>query len=228
MTRLLLRAAAEALSFTNWRTLRMFHGDDMHTHLVLEVGGVIVIALGVLAYLRVHRKTRSCADCGSPSRFGHSSHAGSAMKDISQLCLNCLNARLAVDCGQFEGRALVIEPAANFPCYVFQPSSKSKDQKLGQETGLLLSKMEETCTHCGAKANFLWLTSKGLVENNAERLLTEGVSETLLRWGNSPPRSVCGRCCLDLICKSIESQSLTFLEVCGPRSEDGFVLPIGY
>src|SRR6266550_3279101 len=46
--------------------------------------------------------------------------------------------------------------------------------------------------------------------------------------GNGPPCSVCGRCCVDLICKSIESRSLTFLEVCSPRSEDGLVLSMEY
>ena len=101
--------------------------------------------------------------------------------------------------------------------------------KLGEETGILLSKMKEQCRHCGAKAHFLWLTSNGLLENNAETIFAKGISETLLRRGkNSPPYSVCGLCCVDLICKSIEIQNLTFLEVCGPRSEDGFVLPMGY
>jgi hypothetical protein len=79
----------------------------------------------------------------------------------------------------------------------------------------------------GAKANFLWVTSNGLVARNAEKIITDGVSETLLRWGNGRPCSLCGRPGVDLISKSIESQSLTFLEVCGPRMEEGFVLRMG-
>jgi len=200
----------------------------MHTLLLVGVGGVILAALGLIAYLRRHGRTRPCVNCGAPSRFGFSNHAESAMKDIARLCLNCLKTKLADDYTQFGAHALVIEPAANLPCYVFQPSSKWRDLKLAEETSKLLSKMKTTCLHCGAKANFLWLTSNGLKEDNAENMFTEGVSETLLRWGNGPPCSVCGRCCVDLIWKSIESQSLTFLEVCGPRSEDGFVLPMGY
>jgi hypothetical protein len=196
--------------------------------LVLLVVGAIVTALGVIAYLRRHRKTRACVKCGAPSRFGFSNHAESALKDITQVCLNCLKTNLADDYAQFEARALVIEPAANFPCYVFQPNSKWRDQKLGEEVDILLSKMGKTCHHCGADANFLWLTSNGLLENNAEKLFAEGVSSTLARWGNDPPCSVCARCCVDLICKSIERQRLVFLEVCGPRSEDGFVLPMAY
>jgi hypothetical protein len=108
------------------------------------------------------------------------------MKDIARLCLNCLKMKLADDYAQFEAHALVIEPTANLPCYVFQPSSKWKDSKLAAETGKLLSNMETTCHQCGGKANFLWLTSKELTETNAEKMFTEGVSETLLRWGNGP------------------------------------------
>jgi hypothetical protein len=200
----------------------------MHTLLLVGVGGVILAALGLIAYLRRHGRTRPCVNCGAPSRFGFSNHAESAMKDIARLCLNCLKTKLADDYTQFGAHALVIEPAANLPCYVFQPSSKWRDLKLVEETSKLLSKMKTTCLHCGAKANFLWLTSNGLKEDNAENMFTEGVSETLLRWGNGPPCSVCGRCCVDLICESIESRSLTFLEVCSPRSEDGLVLPMGY
>jgi hypothetical protein len=88
--------------------------------------------------------------------------------------------------------------------------------------------MQDSCNHCGAKANFLWLTSGGLRLENLHELFAKGVSETLLRWGNSPPQPVCGRCCVNFICGSIETRRITFAEVCGPRSEDGFVLPMAY
>jgi hypothetical protein len=35
-------------------------------------------------------------------------------------------------------------------------------------------------------------------------------------------------CCTSLIMKTIETNGLTFLEVCAPRDEDGGVLPMGY
>ena len=35
-------------------------------------------------------------------------------------------------------------------------------------------------------------------------------------------------CCLALIKETIENHNLTFLEVCGPRSEEGVVIPMGY
>ena len=122
----------------------------------------------------------------------------------------------------------MIEPATNLPCYVFQPSSKWEDSKLMKDAEDMLSKMQDSCANCGAKANFLWLTSSGLRLDNLDELFNKGVEETLFRWGNRPPHPVCGRCCVNLICGSIDANSLTFAEVCGPHSEDGFVLPMAY
>jgi hypothetical protein len=206
----------------------MLWRSDMHAVMVIVAVAGIATALGVIGHLRRFGKTRPCVSCGSPSRFGFSARAESAGKDIAPLCLPCLKIKLSDAYVLFDARALVIGPAANFPCYVFQVGSKWKNYTIGEETRRLLSRMDERCSSCDGKANFLWLTSKGLVANNAAKLFAEGVSETLLRWGNELPRSVCGRCCVDLVCQSIESQKLTFLEVCGPRSEDGFVVPMGY
>ena len=174
------------------------------------------------------RKPASCVNCGSQAGFGYSLHAESDRNDISSMCLSCLRAKLATDYAQFDKRALVIEPAANLPCYVFQPSSRWNDSKLVRDASDMLSRMQDSCERCGAKANFLWLTSSGLKLDNLDELFAKGVAEALLHWGNRTPHSFCGRCCVNLICESIQSQHLTFAEVCGPRSEDGFVLPMAY
>jgi len=92
----------------------------------------------------------------------------------------------------------------------------------------MLSKMHDSCGQCGAKANFLWLTSGGLQRDNLDELFSKGIEETLLRWGNHQSHPVCARCCVNHICDSIETHRLTFAEVCSPRFEDGFVLPMGY
>ncbi len=174
------------------------------------------------------RKPACCAKCGFPAGFGYSLHAESDRNEISSLCLGCLKARLATDYAQFDKRAVVIEPAASFPCYVFQPSCRWVGNMLMRDVQDMLSRMQSSCRHCGANANFLWLSSSGLQPDRQQDLLSNGIEETLLRWGNRPPRSVCARCCVDLICGGIESRSLTFLEVCSPRSENGLVLPMGY
>lgn len=174
------------------------------------------------------RKPASCVKCGSPAGFGYSLHAESDRNDISSMCLSCLRAKLAADYAQFDKRALVIEPAADLSCYVFQPNSRWKDNKLMRDALDMLSRMQDSCGQCGAKANFLWLACAGLQPDNLDELFSNGVEGTLLRWGNRPPHPVCARCCVNLICGSIESHHLTFAEVCSPRSEDGFVLPMAY
>jgi hypothetical protein len=188
----------------------------------------LVAFLCAIAYFRAHKKSATCVTCGLPSRFGYSMRAESARKDISSVCLNCLKKRLAEDYEKFEARALVIEPAAGLPCYVFQTNRNWKDNKLSVETESLLANMRSACDRCAARANFLWVTSMGLRSDNVEMFCTQGIAETLLRWGNSPASSVCAHCCVDLICQSIERQQLALAEVCAPRSEDGFVIPMGY
>ena len=68
----------------------------------------------------------------------------------------------------------------------------------------------------------------GFRGSTLDRVFSEGPSQTLLQWGNARPYSVCGKCCPALIQKAIESRGLTFLEVCGPGSENGVILPMGY
>ena len=174
------------------------------------------------------RKPASCVNCGSPAGFGYSLHAESDRNDISSMCLGCLKTKLAADYAQFNKRALVIEPAANLPCYVFQPRSRWEDSTLMRDVRDMLTKMQDSCDRCGAKANFQWLTSSGLKLGTLDELFVKGVAGTLLHWGNRTPYSVCGRCCVNLICESIQRQHLGFAEVCGPRSEDGLVLPMAY
>ncbi len=158
----------------------------MHNLVLVGLVGLLVALLSAIAYFRAHKKSANCAICVLPARFGYSLKAESDKKDIASVCLNCLKKKLAADYESFQARALVIEPAAGLPCYVFQPSSQWKEYKLSEETEKLLSNMEPACHRCGAKANFLWVTSNGLRGDNAEAVFAQGIAETLFRWGNSP------------------------------------------
>jgi hypothetical protein len=191
----------------------------------------VIIFLALLAavlYFRKQRASAECSSCGSPSQFGYSTQAESEPSQIARLCLTCLTTRLRDDYKKYEGRALVIEPAAGLPCYVFQPKSKWADFKLAKDLTTLVSGMESTCRDCSSVAHFLWITSNGLIPSSFSRVLSDGLSQTLLCWGNDQPYAVCSQCCVALIVKTIQARSLTFLEVCAPRSEDGFVIPMGY
>lgn len=155
----------------------------MHTA-VIVAAVAIAVSLGAIAYLRRNTKPRPCVNCGDPSRFGFSKEAESSAADIARLCLNCLKPKLADDYARYEARALVVEPNANFPCYVFQPSSRWRNERLMQVTVQLLSKMEPTCHFCGTKSNFLLVTSHGLSEDKQDQISADGISETLLQSGN--------------------------------------------
>ena len=189
---------------------------------------VFLVLVAAVLYFRKNRPPAKCSGFGSPSQIGYSNHAESERSQIAQLCLTCLTAKLRNDYQRYEGRALVIEPAAGLPCYVFQPKSKWAGFKLSEDLTTLFSNNDDTCRHCNSKAHFLWLTSNGLVPSNFSQVLSDGISQTLLCWGNGKPYPVCGQCCVASIVKTMESRGLTFLEVCAPRSEDGFVIPMGY
>jgi hypothetical protein len=187
-----------------------------------------LIAAGALLHFRRRQSHGTCANCGSSSNFGYSNEAESKAEDIVKLCFTCLSAKLTDDYKQFSGKALVIQPAAGFPCYVFQPKSRWADSKLVKEMSEMFSGMEETCNQCTSNAHFLWATSNGLVPSNFDKVLSEGLTETLSLWGNPRPVSLCTECCVRQITKAIDDHRLSYYEVCGPRSEDGFVIPMGY
>jgi hypothetical protein len=188
----------------------------------------ILIAAAVALYLRNRRSPNTCANCGSPSQFGYSHEAESETENIVNLCFTCLVRKLADDYGRYEGRALVIQPAPGFPCYVFQSSSRWPDSKLAKEVAEMFSATDEACGQCGSNAQYLLVSSKGLNPSTFAQVLSNGLSETLLRWGNPRPVSLCSRCCVKSIAKAVEEHNLTFLEVCSPRAANGFVIPMGY
>lgn len=193
---------------------------------VILVG--ILIAAVVALYLRNRQSRKTCTNCGSPSQFGYSSEAESELENIVNLCFACLVKKMTDDYESYEGRALVIQPAAGFPCYVFQKNSRWPDSKLAKEVAGMFSATDDACNQCGSKARYLWLTSNGLSLSSFEQLLSEGLSQTLLQWGNGRPVPLCARCCVESIAKAIKEHGLTFFEVCSPRSADGFVIPMAY
>ena len=139
----------------------------------------IIVALAMLLaaalYLRSQRTHAKCSTCGAPSQFGYSREAESNAGDIIRLCLACLVAKLSDDFRNYAARALVVEPAADLPCYVFQPKSKWADSKLAADLTIVLASMEDTCRRCGSRANFLWVTSNGLQPSTIERFFSEGL-----------------------------------------------------
>lgn len=189
---------------------------------------VVFLVVAARFLLRKGALSSKCASCGSHSRFGYSERAESSADQIVRLCTKCLDVKLREDYRQYRRHAVVIEPAADFPCYVFQTKSGLSDA-FGADLATLFSNANAACHACGSTSvNFLWLASKSLTPTNFSQVWSAGISQTLLRWGNDSPQTLCGECCASLIMKTIETNGLTFLEVCAPRDEDGIVLPMGY
>lgn len=205
----------------------MFPRPHMSTLIAVILIGILAV-VAVALYVRNRQSHRTCGNCGSPSEFGYSREAESELKDVVNLCFACLVRKLTDDYESYEGRALVVQPTAGFPCYVFQKGSRWPDSNLAKEVAEMLSATDDACNQCGSTAHYLWVTSNGLSLSNFEQLLSEGLSRTLLRWGNSRPVPLCARCCVKSITKTIQEHSLTFFEVCSPRSVDGFVIPMVY
>ena len=195
------------------------------------------IAIGFIIFALVMRKANSpvgkpCAVCGAKSSYGYSDHAEEDADKIKPLCLTHMISALENDYQRFQGRVVVIEPAAGPPCYVFQPIEEwkqaFKDSKIADDVSSLLAKMDTKCHDCGQLANYLWVESSGLTGDNFGETLDKGVSATLLHQ-NPAPISLCPKCCVKRIARALETKHLSYLEVCAPKGNaDGFVIPMGY
>jgi len=198
----------------------------MHIWLILLVAAVIA-ALGA-AFLRLTRKkleNKLCADCGAPAMHGYSKTAESASEDIVPLCLRCLLQRLDEDFCTYDGRAVVIQPVAELPCYIFRPKS-DWDESLRTEMDTLLAGLQNHCSSCTNPARYLWVNALEAVP--VANLPKLGITHTLLAPKSARPISLCARCAVQRIARSFAGQEAGYVEVCGPRgSEDGLVTAIG-
>jgi hypothetical protein len=202
---------------------------------LIVVAGIaaIVIALVALRTRGAASRDRVCARCAAAALYGYSQKAESARKDIVPLCLNCLLTQLEQDYSAFAGRAVVIQPVADLPCYVFRDREylqwlSTESPEMDREVHDLLSKIGQ-CKRCGSVAHCEWVESRGLNEKTFEALLQLGIVKTLLAWGNPAPISLCGKCLVRQISQSVRGEGFSHIEVSSPHGTDeGIVLPMGY
>jgi len=179
-------------------------------------------------FRRQNSASRICSACGAKSQYGYSDRAESKLKDIRPLCRTCLITQLEHDYSHYRGRALVIQPVGGPPCYVFRPQSQFEDARINSDVRLFLSQMSASCSKCEQTSTYLWVESQGLTADNWGEVIERGVSDTLLKWENPPPISMCAQCCVRHIDSTLQLRGMTYIEVCSPKDEDGFVLPMGY
>src|SRR5215472_2885531 len=158
--------------------------EKMNSLLIAVAGIAIVVAL--LGYLRWRQSHGSCANCGSPSKFGYSHEPESKAEDIVKLCLTCLAAKMKDAYERYEGRALVIQPKAGFPCYVYQASGKWADSGIAKELDSMFSGTDKGCDRCGSKAHYFWVTSNERVESGGCRVIRAAKDPSEV--GKCPPR----------------------------------------
>ena len=127
----------------------------MHIRLILLVAAVIAgIGAAVLRRKRKKIENKQCARCGALARHGYSKAAESALEDIVPLCIPCLQKHLDEDYSTYDGRAVIIQPVAELPCYVFRPKSVW-DEHLRAELDTLLAGLENHCSSCTNPARYM-------------------------------------------------------------------------
>jgi hypothetical protein len=199
----------------------------MHIWLIVLVAAVIA-ALGAAALSLTRKKIEKklCLRCGAPAAHGYSKAAESSADEIVPLCVRCLLDRLDEDYCTYNGHAVVIQPVAELPCYIFRPKS-AWDERLRAELDALLAGLQNQCSSCTSSARYLWVNA--LEAGPVAKLPEIGITHTLLTPSSARPISLCARCSVQRIARSFAGQEAGYVEVCGPHGdEDGLVTAIGY
>jgi hypothetical protein len=185
---------------------------------------LLAVAAGAF-YLRRHHTHAKCSNCGAPSQFGYSRQAESERSDIARLCLACLMAKIERRLRQLPGassrsrtrRGLALLRLSIEKQMAWLQAGGGSHNSPRQHGGRLPSLRIACQLSMG--------DIQGLLPPTFEQVFSEGPSQTIFKWR---PVSLCGPCCLAFVKKAIESRGLTVLEVCGPRSQDGIIIPMGY
>lgn len=199
----------------------------MHIRLILLVAALIAgLGAAVLRLAKKKTDNKLCARCGAPAVHGYSKAAESVREDIVPMCVHCLLDRLDEDYCTYDGHAVIIQPVAELPCYVFRPKS-DWDEQLRAELDRLIAGLQNRCSSCSNPARYLWVNA--VDSGPVAKLPQRGITQTLLTPGSAPPISLCARCSVQRIARSFAGQEAGYVEVCGPRgSDDGLVTAIGY
>jgi hypothetical protein len=186
--------------------------------------------MGLLNFLKRGPSKKKCARCGQRAAHGYSPTVESDPRQITPLCLICLTAQLSIDYSAFRGRAIVIAPAPNLPCYVFRDlefllaisadSARAVRDELAQPS---------LCADCKASAHCLWVESQGLTPDTFDQVLEKGPRSTVFTWGNPPPAPLCGKCTAQRLTKTLLADGFEYFDLCSPHYEQqGIVMPMAY
>lgn len=194
--------------------------------LVLAAVLALIGAAILRATTRKRHRPKSCAQCGKPSSYGYSKGAESELGETVPLCVDCLIRKLDEDYCMYDGRAVVVQPVAELPRYVFRPKA-SWDEAVRNDVDFLLAGLQTHCFSCGQPARYVWVNA--LEPGPVAKLPELGIQRTLLAGGKAQPVSLCAKCTVKRIGHSLREQEGGYSEICGPRGDaDGVVSGMGY
>ncbi len=194
------------------------------------VFGLVVVALIGAALLRARARRKHpakyCAQCGKRSSHGYANAAEPEPIETAPLCVDCLLRRLEEDYRTYNGHAVVVQPVAELPRYVFRPTA-DWSEAVRKDADFLLAGLQTHCHSCGQPARYVWVNA--LEPGPVAKLPELGVQRTLLAGGKTHPVTLCAQCTMKRIGHSLREQEGGYSEICGPRGdEDGVVSGIGY
>jgi hypothetical protein len=200
---------------------------SIYQTILLLVAVLVLIAAAILmTATRKKHRAKVCVQCGKPSSHGYAKAAESEASEIVPLCVDCLLRRLDEDYTTYDGRAVVVQPVAELPCYVFRPKAEWSEA-VKSDVESILAGLESRCHGCGQEARYAWVNA--LEPGPVAKLPKLGIRETLLTAASTHPVALCAGCTVRRIGRSLSEQEGGYLEICGPRgSEDGLVSGMGY
>jgi len=200
---------------------------SIYSIVLILVAAILLVAAGIVKFtMRRKHPAKACAQCGEPSSHGYAKQAETERDDLVPLCVNCLIRRLDDDYRRYQGQAVVIQPVAELPCYVFRPKT-AWGEAVRADLDFILSGLQTHCHTCGQKARYAWVNA--LEPGPVTRLPELGIKQALLIGAKGPPVSLCPRCTVTRLAHSLTAQEGGYLEICGPRGgEDGLVSGMGY
>jgi len=194
---------------------------------VLLVAAVLVLIAAVLIRTVTHKRhpAKKCSRCGKPSSHGYPENGQAESDTILPVCVDCLLRQLDEDYSVFDGRAVVIQPVAEFSCYVFRPKEEW-NEAVRNDTESILAGLETLCHICGQEARYAWVNA--LEPAPVAKVPRLGLRQTLLTQTGARPLALCARCTVRRIERSLRQQEGGYLQICGPRGKkDGLVCGMG-
>ncbi|MGB9234080.1 MAG: hypothetical protein WCC04_06670 [Terriglobales bacterium] len=200
---------------------------SIYSIMLFLAAGLALIAAAILRVTTAKKHpVKACAQCGKRSSHGYSKSREADASDTVPLCVDCLLRRLDEDYSAYAGHAVVVQPVAELPCYVFRPKVEWSEA-VKNDLELILAGVQTHCHSCGLKARYAWVNA--LEPGPVAKLAELGIKQTLLRGATTQPVALCAKCTVKRIGNSLSAQEGGYLEICGPRGkEDGMVSGIGY